>query len=312
MEFLWIGLGVLGGLALLVLAASFVCYRLAFYAPPRKPTPEGVIPVPEGPVYEPYRDLMTDWGKTVRQLPCRRFTMTSRDGLVLQGYYYEQTPGATIELMLHGYRGSTERDMGGAVIRSFAMGHNAFLVDQRCAGKSQGRTITFGIKEKWDCLDWLERIRAEFGPDQPVILTGISMGAATVMLAAGEKLPENVRGVLADCGYSSIRQIIQKVIRQLKLPAKLFYPLVRLGALLFGHFDPEADSPIAAMARCKVPVIFFHGQKDDFVPWEMSKACFEACGSEKKQLVLMENAGHGLAYPAEPERYLKALRDFFY
>jgi fermentation-respiration switch protein FrsA (DUF1100 family) len=152
-------------------------------------------------------------------------------------------------------------------------------------------------------------MKKRFGEDVKIILCGISMGATTVLMAAGEELPSNVRGVLADCGFTSAKAIIYKVLRQLHLPAKLVYPLIRLGARLYGGFDPnESDAP-AALKNCKVPVIFFHGDADDFVPCRMSRENYDACPAQKK-LVLVENAGHGLSYLVDPPGYLQALRAF--
>ena len=122
--------------------------------------------------------------------------------------------------------------------------------------------------------------------------------------------PENVVGVLADCGYTSAREIIKKVMRDMHLPANLFYPFVRLGAIIFGKFDPDSNSPIEAMKKTKLPVIFFHGDTDDFVPHSMSVENFEACGTEKK-MVTISGAGHGLAFPVDREKYLFEARDFF-
>ena len=149
-----------------------------------------------------------------------------------------------------------------------------------------------------------------FGPDVKIILCGISMGASTVLMAAGKPLPKNVIGVLADCGYNSAKDIIKKVIRQMHLPADISYPFVKLGAKLYGHFDLEETSPEEALKHCKIPVIFFHGESDDFVPCEMSRANYEACAS-RKRLVTIPGAGHGLCYPVDPEKYLSELRDFF-
>ena len=136
------------------------------------------------------------------------------------------------------------------------------------------------------------------------------MGAATVMMAAGTDLPPQVVGVLADCGYSSAKEIIGLAIKQMGLPVKLSYPFARLGARIFGGFDPEETSPVEALKKAKVPVIFFHGEADDFVPCYMSKACFDACAS-RKRLVTVPGAGHGLSYPKDPEGYIRAVREFF-
>jgi fermentation-respiration switch protein FrsA (DUF1100 family) len=213
--------------------------------------------------------------------------------------------------MFHGYRGNAERDLCGGVQRAFSLGHSALIVDQRASCHSDGNIISFGVNEHKDCLAWLDFAIQTFGQDAQIILTGISMGATTVLLAAGRELPKNVMGILADCGYTTAREIICEVIRQMHLPPKLSYPFVRLGAKLFGHFDLEAANAPKALANCKVPVIFFHGEADDFVPCAMSKANYDACPS-RKALVTIPGAGHGLAYPVDPEGYLKAAGDFFH
>ena len=252
---------------------------------------------------------MIRWIKEVRALPREEMQIVSDDGLVLKGNYYEYAPGAPIELMFHGYRGAAERDLCGGVQRCFRLGHSALLVDQRAASKSEGNVITFGVQEHRDCLKWAELAQKRFGEDAKVILCGISMGATTVMMAAGEELPKCVVGVLADCGFTSAKEIICKVIRQIHLPQKLVYPLIRLGAKLYGGFSLEDSDATRAMARCRLPVLFFHGTEDDFVPWQMSQKNFEACAAQKK-LVLVPGAGHGLSYLIDPPGYLAAVREF--
>jgi len=308
----WIILGAAAVLALLTVLIAYICYRMAFYAPPRPAVKSDAIDIPEGEIYEPFREKMEKWALATRALPQEDMTITSFDGLRLHGTYYEFAPGAPIELMFHGYRGSAERDLAGGVQRCFKLGRSALLVDQRCSGRSEGKTITFGINEHRDCLTWLEFMGKRFGPDVKIILTGISMGAATVMMAAGESLPKNVIGVLADCGYSSIKEIIKNTIRKMGLPVALSYPFVKLGAKIYGHFDLEEASPDEALTRATVPVIIFHGESDDLVPCEMSHICYEACASEKKLLVTVPGAGHGLSYPVDPERYLGTLTEFFH
>ena len=296
------------GIAALILLTSYVCFRLTFYVPKRrKPTEE--FEIPPGKIYEPYRDLMVDWMKKMRAEPHREVSITSFDGLKLCGNYYEYKKGATVELMFHGYRGTAERDLCGGIQRCFALERNVLIVDQRACGKSEGSVITFGINESRDLLAWIEFIRRDMGEDVNIILTGISMGAATVMIAAGQPLPKNVVGLLADCGYTSARAIISKVIKQLHLPAPVFYPLIKLGARLFGHFNLEEFSPIESMRRCTLPIIFYHGDQDDFVPCEMSRENFEAC-TAPKHLVVVPNAGHGMAFLLDQQAYLRELDNF--
>lgn len=310
MEYLWIVLAVVGLAAAAVLIGSYVCFRMAFYVPEKDKKPKSEFDIPQGKIYEPYRDRIVDWIKQTRALPCQEMSITSFDGLQLRGTYYEYAPGAVIEIMFHGYRGSSERDLSGGVQRCFKLGHSALIVDQRSSGKSQGNVITFGVNESRDCLAWVNHAIERFGPECRLMLTGISMGAATVMIAAGEDLPENVIGVLADCGYSSAKAIIKEVIRQMKLPADLLYPFVKLGARLYGHFDLEKYSPAKALKTCKVPVLMFHGEDDAFVPCDMSRENFDACASRKK-LVTVPGAGHGLCIMFDPEIYRATMTEFF-
>ena len=306
MWFLWLTVVIL----FLVLLTAWICYRMAFFAVKEKRPSQDEYPIPPGKIYEPYRDTMVQWMKEVRAMAPQTVSITSHDGLKLWGSYYEFAPGAPIELMFHGYRGSAERDLCGGVQRCFALGRSALLVDQRTSGRSDGHVITFGIQEHRDCLRWVDFMVSHFGKDVKIILTGISMGAATVLLAAGNPLPKQVVGVLADCGYTSAKEMICKTIGEMRLPPALLYPFVKLGARLYGRFDLEEVTPLEAVKNCTVPVIFFHGEDDQFVPCEMSRRNFDACPAPKT-LVTIPGAGHGLSYPKDPEAYLYAAASFF-
>ena len=310
MVLLWIGLGLVGFLALAVLITAYVCYRMMYKAPKRDNPGPGEYRFPEGEVYTPFREDMTRWTDMIRAYPYREYAITSHDGLTLRAKLFEYKPGAPIELMFHGYKGTAERDLNGGVERCFRLGHSALLIDHRGAGYSDGEIITFGILERRDCLLWVDFAVREFGEDARLILTGISMGAATVMMAAGQPLPPQIQYVLADCGYTSPREIISKVMRDMKLPPALLYPCATLGARLFGHFDLNEDSPLEAMARCEVPVVFAHGDADGFVPYDMSVRLHEVCTGRHKKLVTVQNADHGLAFPVGQEEYVEALRQF--
>ncbi len=305
MIMLWIAIGLLAA----ALIAAFVCFRLVFYSPKRTPGEE--IYVPRDKVYEPYREEIIKWTQKMREEPYAGAEIRSRDGLILRARFYEYEKGAPIELMLHGYRSNAERDLSGGIFRAKKLGHSALVPDHRGAGHSDGHVITFGAKESDDCLLWIDYILEHIDPEARIILTGISMGAATVLITAGRTLPKNVIGVIADCGYTSAKDIIQKVMRDMRLPVPLLYPFVVLGARLFGRFDMKKASPLEAMKRCRLPVIFFHGDADDFVPHAMSAANYEACASEKKRMVTVEGAGHGLSYLVDAGRYRAELRRFF-
>jgi len=296
-------------LAFIVLLTSFICFMRVFYFKNPGTMGKDEYELPVGRIYEPYAEQMIGWMKRLREMQSQSFEIMSFDGLTLRGKYYECKKDAPIEIMFHGYQGNSERDLCGGVFRAFRLEHNVLLVDHRAGGASDGRIITFGINERRDCLGWIDLAVSHFGKDCKLILTGVSMGAATVMMASAERLPANVRYVLADCGYSTAKDIIKKVIREMHLPPEILYPFVRLGGRIFGRFDLEETSPLEAVKSSNVPILFIHGNGDDFVPCDMSVELYGACGSEK-ELVIIEGAGHGLAYPVNKEEYLAALSEF--
>lgn len=303
MVFFWIGLAA-AGLIAAVLVICYICYRMAFYSPARSLPETDELSLPAGEIYEPYYPQMRAWTLQTRQIPAREYSIVSFDGLRLYGKYYEFAPGAPIEIMMPGYRGLAERDLCGGVQRAFRLKHSVLLVEQRGCGKSEGSTISFGVNERRDCLQWAQLLIQEFGADVKIILTGISMGAATVTMACALGLPKNVVGIIADCGYSSAREIIQAVIRQMGLPAKPAYPFVRLAARIFGHFDLEATPPVEAIKHCRVPIFIVHGEADDYVPCSMSYEIAKNCTAPMVHFTV-PGAGHGLAYVADQQGYLR-------
>lgn len=288
---------------------SYIAYKLAFHSK-NKYTLSDEIVLPNIPMYQTYKEIITQDIKDIRKIPSTEFSIKSFDGLTLYGKYFEFEKGAPIEIMFHGYRGYGERDLSSGVKRAFKCKHNALLIDQRAGGKSEGHVISFGIKERHDCIKWANFVVEHFGDDVKIILTGISMGAATVLLASSMDIPKNVIGILADCGYNKASEIIKKVIKDMKLSPKLLYPFVKIGARLYGHFNVEETSPYESVKNSKVPILFIHGDKDDFVPCYMSEELYKACSS-KKNLVLIKNAGHGVSYLIDPDTYLREVNDFF-
>ena len=302
---LFIGAGALA----LTLLTSLICFLMVFYSKKRVPLGPDEYEIPPGEIYEAFREDMVEWTKKIRSMPHEDMEITSFDGLKLRAKYYEYEAGAPIEILFHGYKGYAERDLSGGVERCFRLGRNVILVDQRASGRSDGHVITFGIREYRDCHSWVRYAIERFGEDVKLIIGGVSMGAATVMMAAGEPLPKNVIGVLADCGYTSPKEIICKVVKDMRLPPRVFYPFIKLGARIFGRFDLEQTSPIEAMRKCTLPIAFVHGDTDDFVPYSMSVRLCDECAAEKKTLITIKGAGHGLAFPADRDGYVGALAE---
>ncbi len=305
----WIVLGSVLGVVTLLFLVTLYCFFKVFYSPKRRLPGPDEYPIPEGDIYEAHREEITAWTKEIRAANYERFSIKSFDGLTLRGKYFEYAPGAPLEILFHGYRGNAERDLCGGVARCFALGRSALIVDHRAAGESDGHVITFGINERRDCLAWIDFAVSHFGSDVKIIITGVSMGAATVMMTAAEQLPSNVVCALADCGYTSAEEIIKKIVAEMKLPPKLIYPFITLAARIFGRFDLNETSPIEAMKNAKIPLIFIHGDADDFVPCDMSMRLYEACVTQKK-FVAIPGAGHGLAFPTDQTGYVEALRQF--
>lgn len=310
MNFIWILLLVTFGIALLFIGLLYVIFRITFYSPKRKEPSADEFPLPKGSIYKPFHNDMIRWIKETRQMPCTELSITSFDGLTLRGKYYKYSNDAPIEIMFPGYRGTAESDLSGGVQRCQKLGHSALIVDQRAGGRSDGNVISFGINESKDCLAWVAFAVEHFGPDVKLILTGISMGAATVMLATRNALPSNVIGILADCGYSSAEDIIKKVLKDLHLPSLMVYPLVRWAGKIFGGFDTADADVLSAVKRASVPIIFIHGETDDFVPHDMSKLLYENCPT-RKLFVSVPGAGHGLGYPMNPEGYIAQVQKFW-
>ena len=301
---------IIAGISVLVLITSLVCFLRVFYSPKRKALGLDEFEIPDGEIYQALSEDIKRWTTEARTLPHEDVSILARDGITLRGKYYEHKKGAITEILFHGYRGSGERDLSAGIERCFALGRNALIVDHRGSGRSDGHVISFGVKEKKDALLWIDFAIKRFGKDVKIVLTGISMGAATVLMVEGEKLPENVKCVLADCPYSSQKEIIKKVIREMKLPANLLYPFVKLGAFVFGGFNLDKETPLDAMAKCTLPTIFIHGTTDDYVPCQMSAELFKACTHPVKKFVEIEGAGHGIAFPTDKEEYITALSAF--
>ncbi len=309
MEWYYIVLIALSSIIGLCFLTSLICFLMTFYARKRKPLKEGEFRLIKGKIYEEYYPAMIEWMKQNRALPKTEMCIRSYDGLKLYGTYFECEKGAPVEILFNGYRGEPERDMSGAVERCFALRHNVILACQRACGKSDGKVITFGIRESKDCISWIEHAIKVFGDDVELIIGGVSMGGSTVLMAGANKLPKNVKYILSDCAFSSAKSVIKKVVKQMHLPASVFYPFIKLGARLFGGFNLEEKPPIEAVENISIPVIFFHGDIDDFVPFYMAQELYRKCKAPKKFLAI-KDAGHGLAFPKAKEEYLNAIREF--
>ena len=241
--------------------------------------------------------------------PCEHLYTVSHDGLTLHARYYHCQDNAPTVIVFHGYKGNALRDGAGGFALSRRMGFNVLVPDQRAHARSQGNVISFGINERHDCLGWINFINEKYGCHKPIVLCGISMGAATVLMAADLPLPENVVGIMADCPYVSPAGIIRKVCSDRGFPEKLVFPFIWLSAKALGGFNLSEATPVKSVAAAKVPILLIHGDDDRFIPWEMSQKIADNCASPIR-LELFPGAGHGLSYMVDPIRYESVALEF--
>ena len=241
--------------------------------------------------------------------PAERVTTLSYDGLRLAARWLPCENARGTLLCFHGWRSCPEIDFGCALSFYKSFGLNLLLVDERAHGASGGRFITFGVRERRDVHSWVAWHNQRFGAETPVLLAGLSMGASTVLMACGEPVPANVRGVIADCGFTSPYDIVAKIARENHIP-RWFLPFVSLQTRLFAGFGLKDYSTLTALQGCRLPLVLIHGEGDAFVPCEMSRQAYAASAASDKTLLTVPNAGHGQSFLVEGDRYRRTLTDF--
>lgn len=293
--------------AVIFLGGCLFAYRTAFYSPKsQRVSPDAPL---IGQQYEEVADHIHRMTAVMQKIPYAPVTIQSHDGLTLFGRYYHVRDGAPVEILFHGYRSSPYRDCSGGHALSRKMGFNSIVVDQRAHGDSEGTTITFGVLERQDCLSWANYAAHRFGAQTPIILSGLSMGAATVLMASDLALPESVCCILADSPYSTPAAIIDKVCGDLHYPIPICRPFVKLGAAIFGRFPLNGASAKKSVSSAKVPILLLHGEADHFVPCRMSTEIAAQCLSPVT-VCTFPDAGHGLSYMVDPIGYEKAIFHF--
>ena len=234
----------------------------------------------------------------------------SSDGIQLTGHWMPSQRPKRIVVAMHGWRSSWDNDFG--MIADFLLDNecSVLFAEQRGQGKSGGKYMGFGLMERYDCLEWVNWANEQTGGNCPVYLCGISMGASTVLMAGGLDLPPNVRGILADSGYTSAVDIWKHVAKNLHLSYGMCGGPAGRVAKKRLCMAMDAESCPQALARCKVPVLFIHGTDDRFVPIEMTYKNYKACTAQKRLLVV-PGAEHGMSYLIDPKGYETAVKNFW-
>ena len=283
----------------------YYCYKEAFST--RKKDFD-IFSSPYGKEYLHIKEALRDLMSEIDQIPYQQVYTQSIDGLKLAARYYHTKAGAPFEIQFHGYRSSGLVDFCGGTKLALSKGHNVLVVDQRGHGLSEGKHLTFGALEKYDCLSWVNYLIKQFGKDIKIFLLGTSMGASTVLLASGLNLPENVVGIIADSPYAKAEDIIKKVCADKKLPPDMAYSLVSKAAKLYAKVDLKDADVISAVKKAKKPILLIHGEADNFVPCEMSEQILKHIPNGERKT--FPDAGHVMSYMADPVRYETEVNSF--
>ncbi len=236
----------------------------------------------------------------------------SGDGLLLHGLYLPAAKTKRYVLLCHGYKGSGFGDFAYTARFLHENGCGLLFIDQRCCGQSEGKYITFGAKEQWDVQQWAYYIAKRNKEKLPIYLYGESMGAASVLMASGHNLPGKVKGLIADCGFHSMKEQLQDIAAgwfHLKRVDLLLLRVDLFCGLLGGFRMRDADTA-NAMRTNRRPVLFFHGEKDTYVGPKNTRYNYALCRAPK-ELVIIPEARHLCSPYADPELYRRKLLEFF-
>lgn len=254
-----------------------------------------------------FMQALADGALRLRSIPHETAQITARDGQKLVGHWFPCPDAKRTILAMHGWRSNWASDFG--MVHDFFVKNkcNILYAEQRGQGSSGGSHMGLGLLERYDCLEWVRWLEGH----TPVYLAGVSMGATTVLMAAGFDLPPQVHGIIADCGFTSAYDISHHVLKHnLHLP---FRSRAKAASALFRknlQFEINEYSTLDALAEATVPVLFIHGSDDSFVPVSMTYENYIACRSPK-ELLIVPGAGHGMSYYLDRGRYQAAMRRFW-
>ena len=234
----------------------------------------------------------------------------SDDGLKLHATWFPQEECKKIVICFHGYTSRGMNDYTGLSSYYLPHGYSMLLVDERAHGESEGTYIGFGCLDRMDALKWIDWVLETCGEDVRILLHGTSMGGATVLMTSGLNLPEQVKGIISDCAFTSPKEVFTHVLHtMIHLPA---FPIMQISDVInrkragYGLDDCNAAREVQ---KATVPILFIHGSADTFVPCSMCDTIYENCTSTKKKLIV-EGAAHAESFYKDTEAYENAMTEF--
>lgn len=269
-----------------------------------------------GTDWEQYFPLMEKRKEFVLAQAHKDVYIKSFDGLRLHATYFagvgqEEVPGTgKAVICFHGYTGEGLSNYIAMTDYFLKQGYAVLLPDARAHGGSEGEYIGFGCLDRKDALGWIQWLIQECGEDISILLHGTSMGGATVLMTSGLELPDNVKGIVSDCGFTSPKEVFTHVLNHMyHLPA---FPAIQgadvLNRKLAGYGMDECNAKYE-VRKATVPILFIHGSADTFVPCSMCNEIYDNCASPKRKLIV-EGAAHAESYYKDMATYEKALSEF--
>ncbi|WP_284139549.1 alpha/beta hydrolase [Virgibacillus sp. LDC-1] len=255
--------------------------------------------------------LAGDWRDWVREQPFKEMELTSYDGLKLEGYFLKaKQPTNKLVIFTHGYLGNAKQMGLYGQYYYEQLGYDIFMADARGHGQSEGDYYGFGWHDRLDLIDWTNKLVDQFGKDTEIVWHGLSMGAATVLMASGEDTPSNLKAIIADSPYSSVHDLFAyQMKRMFHLPAFPFLNSTSVVAKLLAGYSLEEASALKQVKQANVPILYIHGNADTFVPTSMTEKLYQQTKSPAT-LLKVDGANHGEAFVIAKEDYINALQRF--
>lgn len=268
-----------------------------------------------GTDWNQYAPMLASRKEYLHAQPSRDIFIKSKDGLMLHGTYFPGTRASEgqenkIAICFHGYTSEGTKDYIALSDYYLKHGYSMLLPDARAHGKSEGTYIGFGCLDREDAMQWIDWAIQECGSGVRILLHGTSMGGATVLMASGLELPEQVKGIVSDCAFTSPKDVFTHVLHSMyHLPAFPVIPLSDVINRKRAGYGMDECNAAREVKKAKVPILFIHGDADTFVPCSMCDEIYENCASPKKKLIV-EGAAHAESYYKDTEAYEAALDDF--
>ena len=294
-------------LLLFILGASFYAFERGSTRRDRTELFRVTSVVPSGRYA--FRDQMQQGVDWFESQPKTELHITSRDGLALTAELLEAENPIGLIVAVHGFRSWPAREFAKVAQHLYEEGYTVLYPYMRAHRKSEGKYITFGVKERYDIAAWA-KLLSDKHPDLPLFLYGQSMGGATVIMASGLDLPKQTRGIIADSAFHSPRDVIATALTNAyKVPVFPMLPAMDMWARIIAGYSLTATTCREALDKTDLPFLFIHGKLDELVPYDMGYQNYVECHTEKEMLTV-ETAAHCACCYVDPVGYMTYLDDF--